>query len=120
MEIVYGEAARKAKLTAFIAGLAALIAHVDFCKEFPGQTQDYQSLLEHAKSIFESRYEPEELSELSFNFTPTFWTDREWCPPLKSQDNEWIIPQWFSSLDKLHKRVVDAAFQLRCSGESLG
>lgn len=80
--------------------------------------QAYQACAEEAERLLSRGFRQEDLSSLADAVPQLFWLHKDWVPPLEQAvDGRWQEPAWFKRAEPLHRRVVEAACQLRVLGE---
>jgi hypothetical protein len=71
----------------------------------------------HARDLLVRGWTCEELQSLADAVPRVIWLHKEWSPPLNlAPDGTFREPAWFGTVDHHHRKLHDAAFELRAIG----
>lgn len=113
-----GQAEKTEALKELKTAIEALLPVVRDTAELQHAAEAYQACIEEAERLLSSGFHQEDLSSLADALPRLFWLHKEWVPPLeRTIDGRWQEPEWFKRAEPLHRRVIEAASQLRVLGE---
>jgi hypothetical protein len=113
----YIETERRQHLEDFIKATESLLVELEQSDRFFDAVPAYRDAMDQAKQFLEVGFTQDDLSRLSREAPQLFWLHPHWTPPLEESGGRSKEPDWFSKLEPLERRVTEAAYQLRVTGE---
>jgi len=100
------------------SAIEAFLPVVRGTPELQHAVQAYEACVKEAERLLASGFCQEDLASLADAVPQLFWLHKEWIPPLEqTPDGTWREPEWFKRAEPLHRRVLEAAYQLHVLGE---
>lgn len=112
------QAEKTSALSELKSAIEAFLPVVRGTPELQHAVEAYEACVEEAERLLAGGFRQEDLSLLADAVPRLFWLHKEWVPPLeRTVDGKWQEPEWFRRAEPLHRRVIEAASQLRVLGK---